>query len=382
MITADSKYKTKRICSLMVTHSCNLNCVYCFEKYKSKGEKFMSFEIAKDVILKEIEIFREKRKDPMDRFAIEFFGGEPLLNFSLIKKIVEWVYTLNIDFPLMFQTTTNGTLFNEANLEWLTLHKDSFRVVVSIDGDQIMHKINRGFDNRKIPLEYIMKNWPNSYFKMTVSKETLSSYSKGIIELVTRGYKVPSSLAEGVNWTSYDRDVYKRELLKISDFYLRHPEYKPDQPFDYSFTKLLFDWEVPPRNCGVGVNVSIYDTNGKSYPCHLFLPIVIGNANIDNVMSEIDFENDRSLIDEHCLKCPIRNICRTCYGYNLLERGSVRNRNMTKCKMQLVEAEIISSFQIQYLMDRRNTLTKNDKLNLKAALACYELVHGTDFEFQ
>ena len=382
MITTESIYKTKRICSLMITHACNLNCVYCFEKYKNKGEKFMSFETAKMIILKEIDIFRKKHKDPMDRFAIEFFGGEPLLNFPLIKKIFEWVCTLDIDFPLMFQTTTNGTLFNKANLEWFTLHKNSFRVVVSIDGDQIMHQTNRGCDNEKIPLEYIVNNWPNSYFKMTVSRETLHSYAKGIIELTTRGYKVPSSLAEGVNWTWDDCYVYKEELLKIASFYLSHPEYKPDQPFDYSFTKLLYNWKVPPRNCGVGVNVSIYDTDGKVYPCHLFLPIVTGEENVENVIKSIDFENDSTLIDEYCLKCPIRNICRTCYGYNQLERGGVKNRNMTKCKMQLVEAEVISSFQIQYFLNKKSYLTKEDKLNLKAALTCYKLVHNNKFDFR
>ena len=381
MITTESIYKTKRICSLMITHVCNLNCVYCFEKYKNKGEKFMSFETAKMIILKEIDIFSRKHKDPMDRFAIEFFGGEPLLNFPLIKEIFEWVCTLDIDFPLMFQTTTNGTLFNKANLEWFTLHKNSFRVVVSIDGDQIMHQTNRGCDNKKMPLDYIVNNWPNSYFKMTVSRETLHSYAKGIIELTTKGYKVPSSLAEGVNWTWDDCYAYKEELLKIASFYLSHPECKPDQPFDYSFTKLLYDWKVPPRNCGVGVNVSIYDTDGKVYPCHLFLPIVTGEENIENVIKSIDFENDSTLIDEHCLKCPIRNICRTCYGYNQLERGGVMNRNMTKCKMQLVEAEVISSFQIQYFLNKKSHLTKEDKLNLKAALTCYKLVHNNKFGF-
>lgn len=382
MITTESKYKTKRICSLMITHSCNLNCVYCFEKFKSKGEKFMSFEMAKMIILKEIDFFRKRHKDPMDRLAIEFFGGEPFLNFSLIKKIFEWVCTLDIDFPLMFQTTTNGTLFNEMNLEWLTSHKNSFRVVVSIDGDQFMHQTNRGCDNGKIPLDYIVKNWPNSYFKMTVSKETLCSYAKGIIELTTKGYKVPSSLAEGVIWTSNDCEIYKEELLKIADFYLCHPEYKPEQPFDYSFTKLLYDWEVPPRNCGVGVNVSIYDTDGKVYPCHLFLPIVTGEGDMENVITSIDFKDDNALIDGYCLKCLIRNICRTCYGYNQLERGSVKKRNLTKCKMQLVEAQVISSFQIRYFLNKKTHLTNEDKLNLKAALTCYKLVHNNNFDFQ
>ena len=82
MITANPQYTTKRICSLMVTHSCNLHCVYCFEKYKSKGLKFMSLNTAQKILNKEFEDFSNKDRLPSDRLAIEFFGGEPLLNAS------------------------------------------------------------------------------------------------------------------------------------------------------------------------------------------------------------------------------------------------------------------------------------------------------------
>lgn len=99
MITANPQYTTKRICSLMVTHSCNLHCVYCFEKYKSKGLKFMSLNTAQKILNKEFEDFSNKDRLPSDRLAIEFFGGEPLLNFDLIQNIYEWTDSLNLTFP-------------------------------------------------------------------------------------------------------------------------------------------------------------------------------------------------------------------------------------------------------------------------------------------
>ena len=342
----------------------------------------MTLETAKDILLKEFELFAKMQRDTDERFAIEFFGGEPLVNFTLIKAVYEWGKTLDLPFPMMFQTTTNGTLFTTEILEWFTAVKNDFRVVVSVDGDDLMQMANRGVSAKKIPTDYIVKHWPNNYFKMTVSKDTLPTYAQGIIELTKKGYRVPSSLAEGIDWNKHDAEVYKLELLKIGSFYLENPQYKVEQPFDLPFDKLLYDNPIPPKNCGVGTNTCIYDTDGKAYPCHLFLPIVHGQEGIEQIMNTIDFNDDACLIDEECMKCPIARLCRTCYGYNQLDRGDVKARNKTKCKMLLAELQVISSFQIQYFMQRKDTLRAEDKKKLSTALKGYELAHSTEFHFE
>ena len=382
MITTSHDYKTTRICSLMVTHGCNLNCVYCFEKFKSLGRQRMSLETARSILEKEFAVFKENRKNEKDRLAIEFFGGEPLVNFQLIKDVYYWVKSLPLDFPLMFQTTTNGTLFTKEILDWFTGVKDDFRVVVSIDGDELMHLANRGVSPRSIPLEFIASNWPNSYFKMTVSRDTLPHYAEGVIGLTRKGYHIPSSLAEGMEWNENDARVYKEELLKIGSFFLENPDYKVEQPFTLPFERLLYQSDYPPKNCGVGTNVGIYDTDGKMYPCHLFLPIVHGGEIADSVISTIDFTKDEQLIATHCLSCPLSKLCRTCYGFNLLERGDIKARNLSKCKMQLVEIQVVSSFQIQYFLSRENTLKDEDRSKLMAAMKAYEVSHNTNFDFE
>lgn len=382
MITTSDKYHTTRICSLMVTHNCNLNCIYCFEKHKEVGQMMMSFDTAKDILQKEFVLFESKKRRPDERFAIEFFGGEPLVNFKLIKSVYDWVVKLDLSFPLMFQTTTNGTLFTTTTLDWFTSVKDDFRVVVSIDGGDFMHNKNRGINTSRIPIDFISKEWPNSYFKMTVSKETLPYYAQGIIELTQKGYRIPSSLAEGVNWDKKDAEIYKQELLKIGAFYLQNPQYVPDQPFDMSFDKLLYDSPIPPKNCGVGTNTQMYDTDGKAFPCHLFLPIVHGKEGIMHILNDLDFFDDSSLINDECLRCPIAKLCRTCYGYNLLDRGDIKSRNLTKCKMLLIELQVVSSFQIQYLMRRKDTLSDAEMGNLYSALRGYDLVHDDNIYFE
>lgn len=382
MITTSHDYKTTRICSLMVTHGCNLNCVYCFEKFKSLGRQRMPLDTAQSILEKELTEFRKNRKSEKDRFAIEFFGGEPLVNFQLIKDVYYWVKALPLDFPLMFQTTTNGTLFTKEILDWFTGVKDDFRVVVSIDGDELMHLANRGVSPKNIPLEFIASNWPNSYFKMTVSRDTLPQYAEGVIGLTRKGFNIPSSLAEGIEWNEEDARVYREELLKIGSFFLENPEYKIEQPFTLPFERLLYQSDYPPKNCGVGTNVGIYDTDGKMYPCHLFLPIVHGGEIADSVVSTIDFTRDEQLISPDCLSCPISKLCRTCYGFNLLERGDIRARNRSKCKMQLIEIQVISSFQIQYFLSRENTLKEEDRSKLMAAMKAYEISHNSSFVFE
>ena len=105
----------------------------------------------------------------------------------------------------------------------------------------------------------------------------------------------------------------------------------------------------------------------------MFLPIVHGREEYDSI-SKLDFSDPASLVAKECKECPIVKLCRTCYGYNYLDRGDVANRDKSKCKMHLVEAQVISAFQINYLMQKqeREKLTTDDLLMLKAAVVCYE----------
>ena len=381
MITTSNTYKTERIISLLVTHRCNLNCTYCFEKHKEVGQQTMSMDTACRILTKEFEYFAANRQNPEDRLAIEFFGGEPLINFDLIKEVYEWVKTHDPQFPLMFQLTSNGTLLSRDIIEWFDQHREDFRIVLSVDGDEEMHSVTRGFSANRLPLDYIANNWPNSYFKMTLSKDTLPTYSRGIINLANRGFRITSSLAEGIDWSDADATIYRRELLNIGNYYLTHPEIKVEQPFDMPFERLLYQNTIPTKNCGCATKTLTYDTDGTPYPCHLFVPIVRCNNEYRISNNKIDFKDDRSLIDDNCLKCPLSKLCRTCYGFNLLDRGSVKSRNLTKCKMLLVEMQVISSFQIQYFMQRKMNLTEIDLRKLHASLKAYQMLHSSEFNF-
>lgn len=263
---------TDRVCTLMITHSCNLNCVYCFEKYKSN--KHMAFETAQKILQLEFDNYISSNKNSSNkrRLAIELFGGEPLLNFTLIEQITTWVKSLNLSFEYIFQITTNGTLFTDKIKKWLIENKDIVRVVLSVDGSASQQAINRGCSIDDLPMAFVKQVWPNAYFKMTISPATLNDFSNGIIQLSKEGYKVAFTLAEGQIWDDNAHEIYERELLKICDYFLN----ADDAPMDYPLNGLYYEFLdskikniIPEKKCGAGTNIAMYDTDGQLYPCHL-----------------------------------------------------------------------------------------------------------------
>ena len=111
----------KRTCMLIVTHACNLNCSYCYEAHKQNA--YTDVDLAKRIILQESHFVSESKS--FEELEIDFMGGEPLMNFPLIKEIVEWLETGVIDIPWVCFATTNGTLLTDKIKAWLREHKSN-----------------------------------------------------------------------------------------------------------------------------------------------------------------------------------------------------------------------------------------------------------------
>lgn len=86
--------------SLVVTRNCNLNCSYCYENKYDLSKEQMDSSVAKEAITYYME-----RDDGHKKVSIEFFGGEPLLGFSLIKDVVEWFYSRSWKKAAFFEDT-------------------------------------------------------------------------------------------------------------------------------------------------------------------------------------------------------------------------------------------------------------------------------------
>ncbi len=138
-----------------VTQKCNLRCDYCI--YQEENPKFrdfsqhgdMSFEIAKKVI----DYSLDKMKD---EFYITFYGGEPLLNFNLLKQCIEYVKSLNLSNTIMYSMTTNLTLMTKEIADYLA-GVPNFTVVCSIDGNKELHDEHR--KGQRLDVEALNVPW-------------------------------------------------------------------------------------------------------------------------------------------------------------------------------------------------------------------------------
>ena len=119
--------------ALHLTQNCNLRCNYCYSG--DKKNQSMSLETAR----KSMDFIG---KNSRGRCIINFFGGEPLLKFDLIKKIV----SDNLDNgDLEFRLSTNGTLLDKVKLEFIKNHNITF--ALSIDGNEKQHNFNRRYND-------------------------------------------------------------------------------------------------------------------------------------------------------------------------------------------------------------------------------------------
>lgn len=142
--------------TLQVTQNCNLRCKYCVYSgsyvNRTHTNKRMSFETAK----KALDFFYRHSYSSRD-LSFGFYGGEPLLEFELIKKCVEYIKELFCGKELLFTLTTNATLLTEEMITFFA--QNDFNLVVSLDGPKDIQNKNRFFaDEHRGTFETIMKN--------------------------------------------------------------------------------------------------------------------------------------------------------------------------------------------------------------------------------
>lgn len=122
----------QKVIMLLITYKCNLRCSYCYEPKISNFN--MSFAKAKNIIQEQIEAL----DDEYEAVEIQFMGGEPLLEFPLIKECAKWLWSTPItDKQIMLFAPTNGTLLTDDMKEWFAKNKDRIHLGLSFDGDML-----------------------------------------------------------------------------------------------------------------------------------------------------------------------------------------------------------------------------------------------------
>lgn len=336
---------------LVLTESCNLACKYCYE---CGNGHTMTFETAKRIVVNEFS------GNPTEKFKVFFFGGEPFVNFKIMKRIYDYIEKIYPEKVSKYAITTNGTLVHGDVKNWLYERKDKFEITLSIDGTRAMHNRNRitksgegSYDD--IDLDFFAENWRGCTAKMTISPDTIYDFAEGIISIEKYGFKCKANFASGVNFNlKINKKIFLDNFGKLIEYYSKNNNplcYMLDLPL----TSILVPLDENFRYCGAGKDRHCYgDDDSKWYPCQGLMPMSLPNRT--DIFKFEDFAEDSIMKNSPCRDCKFIRICRTCYAMNYSFTQDVFCPDTQICKLN--KMCMLVSARIQY-----NRLKKQKSLN-------------------
>lgn len=351
---------------LSVVQKCNLNCRYCFAEggeYKDSG--IMTFEIAQ----KAIDQFQ--CNDTGKPQYIVFFGGEPLLNFGLIKRIVDYCEKREKEgkSKILFSITTNATLITDEVAEYFSAH--NIHPHISIDGDKKTNDANRFNSAGKGSYNSIVEGLNKLHNKEHASaRGTLTNAGADVNEAVQHLLKLGFGyvfMAPAFNLLDSEHlSIILESYRKLYDAFRgliiekRYEECRKIQNI-YKLLKLINSAQVRNKFCGAGINEVAIDINGDVYPCHRFIgqkEFIMGN--IDNTYKKnmgVEFKKRLNKKEDLCEDCIAKGICGGgCYNENYLVKGSINTPIPSNCTIMKYVTECALNLYI--------TLTSEDKEKL------------------
>ncbi|MCB9014702.1 MAG: 4Fe-4S cluster-binding domain-containing protein [Lentimicrobiaceae bacterium] len=325
--------KTREI-FVMVTNQCNLACTYCYESVKNR--QVIIPELAKKVITADIEGSRAHTHE----YFLIFHGGEPFLAFNEMKEISEWAWATFPELKIICMVTTNGTLISPEIKTWLTINKQRFVPILSIDGSRASHNLNRSNSFDLIDRRFFRETWPFQPVKMTIAPNVLASMFDNFIALTQDGFIVNPSLAKEVGWEAErDLPVFAREMKKLADYFVEHPESLPCELINIPMQNFSPAVNVPHnRACGAGDNIVAYDVKGNRFPCHAFIGDPNQPYDADGIGHVFDLlgSNNGLFLSDGCRNCFIFSYCSPCYGLNYATRQNMGAFDPVMCKFNKI----------------------------------------------
>ncbi len=328
---------------LIVTYKCNLNCVYCYEPKKLAHR--MTIDTAKNVIMSQLASLDSE----YDKIEIQFMGGEPLIEYNLIKELSEWLWTQDWgQRELVLFASTNGTLLDDEMKAWFSKNNDRIVLGLSFDGNALMQNVNRSHSSNYVDVDYFSSTWPNQSIKMTVSPYTVPSLSEGVTFLHSKGVKyIIADLATGnkVKWTVDSLEMYSHQLNKLIDFYLKNPNISPFSLLNLDIYSVARRQDIR-KSCSCGEDLTCFDWDGKPYACHLFSPVTMPLEQAIRAREEIDFHNYNLFMSPKCNNCVLVELCNSCPGMNYICSGDVSQPSLFHCRAFKIEFAANCKFQL------------------------------------
>ena len=286
-LAGELKQKTsgvvKALC-LHIAHTCNLNCSYCFASQgKYHGERaVMSWEVGKQAI-----DFLIAHSGTRRNLEVDFFGGEPLMNFDVVKKIVAYARSIEAQHGkhFRFTLTTNGVLIDQDVIDFANRECDN--VVLSLDGRKEVHDRYRvdyagnGSWDRVVPKfqELVRQRGDKSYYMRGTFTHANPDFLQDIRQMLDLGFTelsmepVVCAPDDPARLTQEDLDLVCRQYEELAELML-HRE-REGRPF--TFYHYMLDLTGGPciykriSGCGSGTEYMAVTPWGDLYPCHQFV---------------------------------------------------------------------------------------------------------------
>ncbi|MBR4204471.1 MAG: thioether cross-link-forming SCIFF peptide maturase [Clostridia bacterium] len=273
----------KALC-LHVAHTCNLNCEYCFAaqgKFHGK-EALMSFETGKAAL-----DFLVRNSGRHVNLEVDFFGGEPLMNFDVVKQLVAYARSIEKDAGknFRFTLTTNGMNIDDEVIEFA--NRECHNVVLSLDGRKEIHDASRsdyrgvGSYDRIVPkFQKLVKARGNKgYYMRGTFTHKNPDFTKDLFHMADLGFTElsmePVVSPAGTPWALTEEDlpvILEQYEILAEEMLRREQEGRP-----ITFYHYMLDLSHGPciykriAGCGSGTEYFAVTPTGELYPCHQFV---------------------------------------------------------------------------------------------------------------
>ncbi len=359
MIEEVKKRKTvvKALC-LHIAHDCNLACKYCFaEEGEYHGRRaLMSYEVGKKAL-----DFLIAHSGNRHNLEVDFFGGEPLMNWQVVKDLVaygreqEKIHNKHFRFTV----TTNGVLLNDEVQEFVNKEMDN--VVLSLDGRKEINDLMRPFRNGKGSYDLIVpkfqkladsRNQERYYIRGTFTRNNLD-FSQDILHFADLGFK-QMSIEPVVGDESDPYAIREEDIPAIKEEYDKLAKIMIEREKEgkgFNFFHFMIDLDGGPcvakrlSGCGSGTEYLAVTPWGDLYPCHQFVgqeEFLMGNVDEGIVKPEIadDFRSCNVYSKDKCRDCFAKFYCSGgCMANSYNFHGTIHDTYDIGCEMQRKRVE-------------------------------------------
>ena len=346
------KTVVKALC-INIAHDCNLACRYCFAgEGEYKGDRgLMPLDIAK----KSLDFLVANSGNRVN-LEVDFFGGEPLMNWDVVKELVKYGRSLEKEHNKLFRftLTTNGVLLNDEVMEFC--NKEMSNVVLSLDGRKEVNDKMRPFRNGKGSYDLIVPKFQkfaesrgqkNYYVRGTFTRNNLD-FADDVIHYADLGFQqmsmepVVADPAEDYAIREEDIPQILKEYDKLALEYIKRKK----EGRGFNFFHFMLDLTAGPcvakrlAGCGSGTEYLAVTPWGDLYPCHQFVgneKFLLGNVDtgIVNTETRDEFKLCNVYAKETCKDCFARFYCSggcSANAYNF--SGSINGAYEIGCEMQ------------------------------------------------